>query len=216
MFRSSDTFVAQARSWLPNPLGGLIWFGAHAAHSTVFVPVLVGMAASPDALACGWQGVHNDTTMFWAARDVLTLMQAKFSLMLPDVRAVQLRLERQSQALVDSLVASHRGRGIGGGGGGGGVGGGADEGAGAGVDAAEVTRALTANAAQAVAAYGQLARELFFKFADGYVNEWVGGRFSPHAAGMEWSVVVRCGAKRCGAVRSGAVWCGAVRSGVCW
>ena len=34
LFRTSDSYVIQSRSWLPDDRGGVIWFGPHAAHAT--------------------------------------------------------------------------------------------------------------------------------------------------------------------------------------
>lgn len=173
LFRTSDSFLVQARGWLPNAVGGVVWYGPHAAHTTVYVPVLVGMAASPPSLSYGWQGVHNATTLFWAARDVSSVAQARFSLMIKDIRSAQAALEARSAALLLSLTrgsssSSDGGNGRGGGGGG---------------DYDDITRALSANAAGAVTAYGELLRSLLFKYADGFINQWVDGTFTSPAAG---------------------------------
>jgi hypothetical protein len=38
LYRSSDTQVLQSRAWLPDAIGGVIWFGAGAAHGTAYIP----------------------------------------------------------------------------------------------------------------------------------------------------------------------------------
>eukprot|EP01035_Chromulina_nebulosa_P016909 gene16909-22398_t len=40
LYRTSDSYIVQSRSWLPDDIGGVVWFGAHAAHGTIYVPVL--------------------------------------------------------------------------------------------------------------------------------------------------------------------------------
>jgi hypothetical protein len=45
----------QARAWLPDAVGGTIWFGPHAAHGTIFVPIAVGVQQSVPEYNTQWQ-----------------------------------------------------------------------------------------------------------------------------------------------------------------
>ena len=160
----------QARANFPNEVGGIVWYGAHAAHGTTFVPVAVGMSVVPDCLAYGWQGVYNATTAFWANRNVENLAQAKFSYMIEDIREVQNALESNAQKLVDELSQKFS----------------ASASRSAHLDTAateELTSALTSNALKAVERYTTLLQELQFKYADGYINTWKAGRFVSTSAG---------------------------------
>eukprot|EP01038_Epipyxis_sp_PR26KG_P004851 gene4851-6799_t len=106
LYRTSDTFIVQARSWLPNAIGGVTWFGPSAAHYTSFVPILAGMLRAPDCLEWGWPGVYNLTTSYWAHRSVLNLAQVKFSFMINDIQTAQNKLESDSIKLVNDLTDS--------------------------------------------------------------------------------------------------------------
>ena len=46
-------FVTQSRSWLPNEIGGIFWFGVDDAASTVFVPMYTSITKVPEAYAVG-------------------------------------------------------------------------------------------------------------------------------------------------------------------
>jgi len=169
MFRSSDTYVVQSRSGLPDAVGGVIWFGSGAAHTTVYVPVLVGMSASPTCLSKGWQGVYDPKSAFWANRRVLNAAQQKFQYMIKDIGVAQQRLETTSFDLVarisSSYVDSSRDRSI---------------------DTRsfeEIERVLNENALAAVQAYHQLFDYLLFTYADGFINFWDDGTFHSVAAG---------------------------------
>lgn len=105
LYRSSDSYVVQARSWLPDAVGGVIWFGPAAAHSTIYVPVLAGMQSAPDTLQYGWQGVYNTSTAYWANRRVLNIAQTKFSYMIELIRQVQNTLEAASVQLIGDVTA---------------------------------------------------------------------------------------------------------------
>lgn len=155
IYRSSDSYVVQARPSLPDAVGGIVWFGPGAAHSTVFVPVLAGMQSSPDCLLHGWQGVYNLTTSYWAHRSVLNLAQVKFSSMIVDIRELQAALETQSQLLVDTVSAKFRN---------------VDT-----LDAASlqyITNVFTRNAEHARTAASELFHSLMFKYSDNYLNYW--------------------------------------------
>ncbi len=80
--------------------------GPHAAHTTVYIPITLALSRSPPSLSTPYQGVYNPSTLFWVNRNLLTLMQARFDVMLPDVRESQLLLEKESIALLDFLAAS--------------------------------------------------------------------------------------------------------------
>ncbi len=47
------SFVAQARRWLPDPVGGVLWFGVDDTASTVYFPVYCGVTGVPRSYAEG-------------------------------------------------------------------------------------------------------------------------------------------------------------------
>ena len=52
--RSICSLVIESRSWLPDAVGGTLWFAPHAAHGSLFVPFSAGAARAPDAYSRGW------------------------------------------------------------------------------------------------------------------------------------------------------------------
>ncbi len=158
--------MVQARPNLPDAVGGIVWYGAGAAHSTVYVPILTGMLSSPDCLLWGWQGVYNLSTSYWAHRTVINLAQVKFSYMIEDIRKLQTSLESDSWALVSALSAKYRHS--------------------AALDSAalqQITEVFSANAERARSAFTELFHSLMFKYADGWINSWAGGTFRAERTG---------------------------------
>jgi dipeptidase len=154
LFRTSDSYVIQSRSWLPDALGGVVWFGPHAAHGTVYVPLMAGMLTSPDCLAYGWQGVYNLTTSYWAHRVVENLAQIKFNYIIEDIRQLQNSLESDSQTLIDTLSKKYANSELS-----------QDE-------LFKITKVLSANAQRAVISFIELFHSILFKYADGNINAW--------------------------------------------
>ena len=66
------SFVAQSRSWLPNPIGGIFWFSVDDAASSVYNPMYCGMTRVPETYAVGnGNMVHfSDNAAFWVFNQV--------------------------------------------------------------------------------------------------------------------------------------------------
>jgi dipeptidase len=54
------SLVLEARSWLPDPIGGTLWFAPHAAHTSVYAPFPCGLDELPASYsnASGWGEEH--------------------------------------------------------------------------------------------------------------------------------------------------------------
>lgn len=160
IYRSSDSYVVQARSWLPNSIGGIIWYGPAAAHATNYVPIPAGMSYSPTVLEQGWQGVYNLSTAFWTHRIALNIAQIKFDYMIEDIRTLQSQLEAQSQALVNQVSSSSNTP-----------------------SSANIDSLFEANANAGVQSFHTLINSLLFTYADGDVNYWAAGTFHSASTG---------------------------------
>jgi len=99
LFRTSDSHVVQARSWLPDPVGGVLWFGPHAPQGTVFAPFPAGMLSSPYSYEAGHQGQLDKKTAFWAHRSVAQLVDNKYQYASRDVKQAYSQLETKSRRL---------------------------------------------------------------------------------------------------------------------
>ena len=91
------SFVAQMRSWLPNPIGGIFWFGVDDANMTVYVPMYVGMNGIPENVAVGNGNLLEFTwdSSFWVFNWVANQAYNRFSQMIVDIRKVQSELENK-------------------------------------------------------------------------------------------------------------------------
>lgn len=93
MFRCSYSFVAQARDWLPDPIGGVLWFGEDAPHSTCYVPFYCGITQVPKSFSTGRRDIFDRDSAWWAFNFVSNWADLKFSYMIEDIKAVQNELE---------------------------------------------------------------------------------------------------------------------------
>lgn len=89
------SFVAQSRSWLPNPIGGLFWFSVDDASSTVYVPIYCGVTEAPSNYAVGTGTFYQFSwdSAFWVFNVVANWAYTRYSDIIKDVRIVQNELE---------------------------------------------------------------------------------------------------------------------------
>jgi dipeptidase len=89
------SFVAQARSWLPNPIGGILWFGVDDTATTVYVPMYCGIreAPTPFAVGTGNFDAFSWDSAFWVFNFVTNYTYSRWKDMFRDVRKVQRELE---------------------------------------------------------------------------------------------------------------------------
>ena len=103
------SFVAQARSWLPNPIGGVLWFGVDDTYSTVYFPAYCGATAVPHSYAVGNGSFTQFTwdSAFWVFNWVSNYAYLRYSEMIQDIQVVQRELEDgflAEQAEVDAAA----------------------------------------------------------------------------------------------------------------
>ncbi len=103
------SFVAQGRSWLPDPIGGVLWFGVDDTYSTVYVPMYCGLTRAPHGFAVGTGSFHEFTweSAFWAFNAVSNFAYLRYGDMIEDIRKVQRELESRflsEQAEVDAAA----------------------------------------------------------------------------------------------------------------
>jgi dipeptidase len=66
-------FLAQARSWLPDPIGGIFWFGLDDATSSLLMPMYSSMTRAPEKMAKGYGSMMEfvDDAAFWVFNRLL-------------------------------------------------------------------------------------------------------------------------------------------------
>lgn len=89
------TFVAQMRSWLPDPIGGILWFGVDDAAQTVYTPMYCSIIDIPECFRVGNGDLYTFswTSSFWIHNWVSNMVYAKYNYMYPDMKKVQDELE---------------------------------------------------------------------------------------------------------------------------
>ncbi|MCE1199549.1 MAG: C69 family dipeptidase, partial [Marinilabiliales bacterium] len=103
------SFVAQCRPNLPDPIGGVLWFGVDDTYSTCYMPVYCGINKIPASVKVGngdfltW----SDTSAFWTFNTVTNFCYLRYNDMIKDVQKLQASKEKgfMSSILVNDQKA---------------------------------------------------------------------------------------------------------------
>ncbi|MEI6749330.1 MAG: C69 family dipeptidase [Bacteroidota bacterium] len=91
------SFIAQSRSFIQTPLGGIIWFGVDDTYSTVYTPMYTCMTRVPENYAVGNGSMMNFSpdAAFCVFNQVSNFAYTRYKDMIPDIQKVQKKLEDQ-------------------------------------------------------------------------------------------------------------------------
>jgi dipeptidase len=100
-------FVAESRNWLPDPIGGIFWFGVDDAATTVFTPMYCGITRIPECFRVGNGDMltYSPTSAFWLFNTVANFCYTRYDLMSADAQKVQKKLETRYISQTDSVDA---------------------------------------------------------------------------------------------------------------
>lgn len=103
--QTAFSFVSQMRSWLPDAVGGVIWFGVDDANTSVYIPLYCSIDEVPE---CFRQGngdlLHFSwTSAFWIHNWVANMAYARYSHLIGDIRSVQQELESDFNAMQNAV-----------------------------------------------------------------------------------------------------------------
>jgi dipeptidase len=164
------SFVAQMRNWLPDPIGGILWFGVDDANTSVYVPMYCGITEIPMCFKVGNGDLLNFswTSAFWIYNWVSNMTYQRYNQMIKDVRPIQTAIEEQfvKDVLAMDILAREAHQ----------------------KDPTTVTDRLTAfsmdRAEQSTARWKKLGEYLMVKYLDGNVKKEANGRFLRNPYGL--------------------------------
>ena len=103
--QNAFSFVAQMRSWLPDMVGGVLWYGVDDASFTVYVPIYCGTTEVPECFKKGNGSMlqFSWTSAYWVFNWVSNMAYGKYGYMSKDILTVQSDLEKKFEDNLDVL-----------------------------------------------------------------------------------------------------------------
>ena len=82
-------FVGQSRGWLPDMIGGLLWFGCDDAATSYLTPIYTNTTAIPECFRVGNGNMitYSPTSAFWMTNRVANACYKAYNIMFPTVDA---------------------------------------------------------------------------------------------------------------------------------
>ena len=162
--------VPQMRNFLPDAIGGILWFAVDDSEMAVVTPVYASVTDVPECYRVGNGDLLNFswTSAFWIHNWVANMAYHKYSFMIQDIRKVQQELENGYQETVPAIDKAAQELYA--------------------KDPAETVKFLTwystTNSDSATARWKQLGEYLLVKYIDGNVKKEVNGQFKRNLYGQ--------------------------------
>lgn len=105
--QSSAIYVAQMRDWLPDYIGGVLWFGNDDANMVALTPIYSCLESVPDC----YSAKHANATTFsfrnayWVCNWVSNMVYYRYDLLFPELKTVRDRLEKDFNSVQDYMEA---------------------------------------------------------------------------------------------------------------
>jgi len=97
------SFVSQSRSWLPDAIGGVFWYGVDDTWYTCYTPLYCGIDAIPESYTVGGIGEFSWESAWWIFNLVSNYSYIRYSDMIVDIQAVQSEIEGNYLALQPTI-----------------------------------------------------------------------------------------------------------------
>jgi dipeptidase len=111
-YNTAFSFIAQMRSFLPDEIGGLIWFGEDDTYFTCYVPMYASIKQIPKPYTIGDINKFSLKSAWWVFNFVSNFANLRYSDMVKDMQAVQNKLEQtmlnQQEAVEKTAMALYK------------------------------------------------------------------------------------------------------------
>ena len=99
------SFIAQSRNWLPDQVGGIIWFGVDDTNSTVYTPFYCSITEVPIEFRQGNGDMltYSDNAAFWVFNRLAHFKYLFYNRVIGDIQKVQNELETGYQEEVKEI-----------------------------------------------------------------------------------------------------------------
>ena len=91
--QTAYSMIAQLRDSLPNPIGGVLWFGMDDTYTTCYTPLYCCIDQVPKSFDSGTIDTFSWDSAWWTFNFVANYACLKYSYMIKDIQAVQSEIE---------------------------------------------------------------------------------------------------------------------------
>lgn len=98
-------YVGQCRGWLPDPIGGVLWFGVDDAATSPLTPIYCGSTRVPASLEVGNGNMlkYSETAMFWIVNRIAQFAYLRYDHIGKEVRQCVDKFENRCMAEIPAV-----------------------------------------------------------------------------------------------------------------
>lgn len=97
------SFISQSRGWLPDPIGGVYWYGVDDTYTSCYIPLYCSIQDLPKSFTVGDLQKFSWDSAWWVFNFVSNYANLKYSYMVQDIQKVQSELEGQFLSLQQTI-----------------------------------------------------------------------------------------------------------------
>lgn len=101
--QTAFSFISQSRSWLPDGVGGVMWYGVDDTYTTCYFPLYCCINDIPASFTVGSLDKFSWDSAWWVFNFVANFANLKYSYMIQDIQAVQRDIEGTFLSLQSSV-----------------------------------------------------------------------------------------------------------------
>lgn len=96
-------FVAQSRKWLPDPVGGILWFGVDDAATSALTPIYCATSEVPECFSQenGSMLEYSDKSAFWLVNRVANFAYLRYNRIAADIRK---QIDRWENSCIEEVA----------------------------------------------------------------------------------------------------------------
>ena len=100
--------VCQSRNWLPDEIGGVLWFGVDDASTSCLTPVYTNITRVPECVKVGNGSMleYSPTSLFWVTNRIANFAYMLYDRVAPEVQAVASKFETEAIHELKSVDAT--------------------------------------------------------------------------------------------------------------
>lgn len=103
--QTASVYVSQMRSWLPNHIGGVTWFGNDDTNMVPLTPIYCNTTTAPECYAPTTADAFSFSTRsaYWVQNWVSNMVYLRYNLLFPELAKVRDRLEADYNSLQNDI-----------------------------------------------------------------------------------------------------------------
>lgn len=97
-------FVGESRSWLPDHIGGILWFGVDDAATSVLTPIYSSSIEVPECFRVGNGNMtsYSESAAFWVFNRVANFAYSRYNIIYPDIK---IEVDKHELASIERIPA---------------------------------------------------------------------------------------------------------------